>query len=457
MEEEMVNTEPVGDGGDREWQQDESRQKPKEEKKQKKEKLLKQKNGLVERNIVRISVALFCTLAAVIVFFFAFYSMRSWTGFLKEVISSLASVVAGCIIAYILNPLMKFFEKCLARLWNYTKKPLSEKVRRLIRGISIALSEIVMIVLVVVLVMMLVPELISNLVGTINQVIVQLQKLPEWLESLQVMTQIDNPMLDQAVEEIISSLTAWMSGDLLGTINIASQYVMKSAFGIVNFIFDFVIGIIVSMYVLAGKEHFCGISKKFLYAFLKPQHANDVLEVVRQTDKIFGGFIMGKILDSVIIGVICYIGLLILNIPYAMVVSVIVGVTNVIPFFGPFIGAIPSALLILLADPVKGLIFIVFVLVLQQVDGNIIGPKILGDSTGLSSFWIIFAILFAGGMFGIPGMVIGAPCFAVFYYLIKRFVNRKLSGKSLPTDSDAYVELKRVTPDSGELVYDKTD
>lgn len=409
-------------------------------------------------NIMPVAIALFCTLAAVIVFFFLFYRVGSLKVYTEKVADSLSAVIIGLVIAYILNPLMKRFENRICRMMD-KRKPITEKGRRIARGISIALSEIVLVVVVVVLIMMLVPELINNIVITVNQVVNQLQGLPDWLQGMlkSELPKNDYINFEQILDDVISKVTAWMTGDLIGTINVASQYVMKSAIGVVNFILDFIIGIVVSMYVLAGKEHFTGMTKKALFALMKPEHANEVLEVVRKTDHIFGGFIVGKIVDSAIIGVICYIGCLILRMPYALIVSVIVGVTNIIPFFGPFIGAVPSALLILLQDPLKGLIFIVFVVILQQVDGNIIGPKILGESTGLNSFWIIFAIMFGGGMFGVLGMIIGVPAFAVLYYLVKRYIDRKLRRKSMPTDSGEYIKLEKVKPETREIVYDKAD
>ena len=196
---------------------------------------------------------------------------------------------------------------------------------------------------------------------------------------------------------------------------------------------------IVSIYVLFSKEKFMCQAKKLVYAIFRPTKANLILHVGSKSNEIFGGFIIGKIIDSAIIGVLCFIGLSILNIPYTLLVSVIVGVTNVIPFFGPYIGAIPSALLIFLADPVKGVYFVIFIILLQQFDGNILGPKILGNSTGLS-------------VFGIPGMLLGVPTFAVIYYIISMVVNRKLRKKQLPTDTDSYDEQGYVQAD-GSYVH----
>ena len=166
-----------------------------------------------------------------------------------------------------------------------------------------------------------------------------------------------------------------------------------------------------------------------VYAILPHKWANMLIRVMRFTDKTFGGFIYGKLLDSAIIGVLCYFGMLLLDLPYPILISVIIGVTNVIPFFGPYIGAIPCILLILVVDPIKGLYFAIFILLLQQFDGNILGPKILGESTGLSSFMVIVAIMIGGGLFGVPGMIAGVPVFAVLYALIWRLINHSLNDK----------------------------
>ena len=182
------------------------------------------------------------------------------------------------------------------------------------------------------------------------------------------------------------------------------------------------IGIIVAVYMLASRKRFVQQGKLVLHSIVRPRWAQLITEEVKYADKMFGGFINGKIMDSAIIGVLCYIGCLIFKFPSALLVSVIIGVTNVIPFFGPFIGAIPATLLILIQSPIKALWFVLFVLVLQQLDGNIIGPKILGNTTGLSSFWVLFSILLFGGLWGFVGMIVGVPLFAVIYDVIKKLV-----------------------------------
>ena len=209
----------------------------------------------------------------------------------------------------------------------------------------------------------------------------------------------------------------------------------------------------VAIYLLMSKETFIGQGKKVVYAVFPSKIGNYITRTLRVSNEIFGGFISGKILDSAIIGVLCYVGLLALKMPYSMLVAVIVGVTNVIPFFGPYIGAVPSFVLIALAEPVKGLYFLVFILVLQQLDGNFIGPKILGDSTGLSPFWVVFAILVGGGLFGFMGMLLGVPTFAVIYYLIRELVAYILRKRELPEATVDYIEMNDVDLKTRELRY----
>ena len=212
------------------------------------------------------------------------------------------------------------------------------------------------------------------------------------------------------------------------------------------------VGIIVSFYVLFNKEAVATGAKRVLYCIFTVEAAEKILEGVRFTDKTFMDFISGKILDSAIIGILCYICCSLMNMPYTLLVAVIVGVTNVIPFFGPFIGAIPSAFIILLVDPMKCLIFLVFILILQQFDGNILGPKILGSSTGVNGFWIMFAIIIGGGFFGFMGMLLGVPVFVVIYSGIKNLTRRKLRRSGLPEDYESYENLHHIDPKTGEHI-----
>ena len=226
-------------------------------------------------------------------------------------------------------------------------------------------------------------------------------------------------------------------------------------FGTLKFLYNLIIGYIISIYILFDKEKFKGQIKKVLYTFFDNERINIILENARYTDRVFGGFFAGKLIDSLIIGILCFIGMIVFDMPYALIISVIVGVTNIIPYFGPFIGAIPSAFLILLVDPGKCVGFLIFIFILQQFDGNILGPKILGSKTGLSSFWVLCSLLLFGGLFGMVGMILGVPIFSIFYSFINGLIKRRLEDKKLPVDSKDYEKLLYIDEKTGELIYEK--
>ena len=264
------------------------------------------------------------------------------------------------------------------------------------------------------------------------------------VENIQNQDNTIGTIVKNAIEEGTKVFQNWFRTDFMTQVNTIMSNVTVGIVGLVGEFVNFVLGLIVSVYVLFGKERFTSQAKKLTYAFLSTDHANMLLHLTKKSNEIFGGFIIGKIIDSAIIGVLCFIGLSILRMPYTLLVSVVVGVTNVIPFFGPYIGAIPSAILITLADPKMGLYFLIFILVLQQVDGNIIGPHILGDSTGLTPFWVLFSILVGGGLFGFVGMIMGVPTFAVIFYIIGMIAERRLEKKNLPVPSEYYGETSYV-------------
>ena len=279
----------------------------------------------------------------------------------------------------------------------------------------------------------------------------QISDVVEKITSIQTDKSPAGIMVRNLLEQGSAALQNWIKQDLLTKVN---EVMSNLTVGVINFvseILSFLIGLIVSIYILFSKETFSAQSKKIVYAVFRTDHANMILHLTKKSNEIFGGFIIGKIIDSLIIGVLCFFGLTILKMPYILLISVIVGVTNVIPFFGPYIGAIPSTILILLNNPIKGVYFLIFILVLQQLDGNVIGPKILGNSTGLSAFWVVFSILIGGGLFGFVGMIMGVPTFAVIYYIITMLINHLLEKKKLPLLTSQYGE-KSYVDDYGRFV-----
>ncbi len=388
----------------------------------------------------------FVVIAACIIFYFALLRLPAISDVFKEIIHILKPVIYGLGIAYLLNPIMDFVERHLKP--QLRKKISNEKsVHAIARGVGIFAAVTVLLLIIVALFNMMIPELYGSIRDMVLTVPSQLNQLVDKIMSMNSKDTTLNQLFNNILKEATDYIQRWMRSDLLTQINVLMSNLTVGVISVVSEFFNAVIGIIISVYVLFSKEKFSSQCKKAVYAIFKPSHANMILHLTIKSNEIFGGFIIGKIIDSAIIGVLCFIGLSILNMPYTFLVSVIVGVTNVIPFFGPYIGAIPSAILIMLSDPKMGVYFIIFILVLQQLDGNVIGPKILGDSTGLSAFWVVFAILLGGGLFGVLGMILGVPAFAVIYYIVNMLINHRLEKKRLPTDTEAYGEMSYVDTD----------
>ena len=341
-----------------------------------------------------------------------------------RVCNILMPIIMGIVIAYLLNPVVEFYERHLDRsLGKFIEKKTKKKVS--MRGLSIFISVIIVLAVIALLIMMVVPQIYTNISNLVYSLPEQIQNLVGKLMELAKNNEKVRNAINGFYDNIMNYITNWIKSDMLGQVSVVIDRIM----GIFGTAVNCLVAFIVAIYVLLSKETFRRQIKKCINAFFNERQTNVIVSVVKESDKIFGGFISGKIIDSFIIGVICFVCCLILRMPYVALVSVIVGVTNLIPFFGPYIGAIPSAVLILLDSPSKGIVFIIFIAILQQVDGNIIGPKILGQSTGLSPFWVVFAIFLGNGLFGIVGLFIGVPLWAVVYYLIKRYVNYRIRIK----------------------------
>lgn len=374
-------------------------------------------------------ITAFLVVAASVLFYFALLRFDSIYAVISKIWQILLPIIYGLAFAYLLNPMVSFVERHLNKV---------KQLQKISRVIGIFTALVVVLAIIVALCNMLLPELYNSIRNLVVTIPGEIDDFIDWLNTVFNNNTTLDMMFKSAVQRGGEMLENWLKTDLLKQTNDLVVGVTGGVVSVLGGIADILIGLIVSIYVLFSKEKFAKQSKKLLYACMKTKKANIVLHIANKAHTIFGGFLVGKIIDSAIIGVLCFIGLTILKMPYALLVSVIVGVTNVIPFFGPFIGAIPSAILILLTDPMKGLYFLIFILVLQQIDGNIIGPKILGESTGLSAFWVIFSILLGGGLFGFVGMIMGVPTFALFYYIVQTLVGQKLAKKKLPSDTDSY-------------------
>lgn len=388
--------------------------------------------------------------------YFALLRLEMISNVIHLILGILKPIIYGFAIAYLLNPIVKKVDE---HLIPYINKhfPNSKKAAQISRGTGIFIAVILLISIITALCNMMLPELYKSIWNMVSTVPSQLNTAVDQITKMMSKDTTTGQLFTNVLMQATDFIQNWMKTDLLEQVNVVMSNLTVGVINVVKELFNGIIGIIISVYVLWGKEVFSQQAKKIVYAIFKPNSANMILHLTIKSNEIFGGFIIGKIIDSVIIGILCFIGLSILKMPYTLLVSVIVGVTNVIPFFGPYIGAIPSAILITLSNPIKGLYFLIFILILQQIDGNIIGPKIIGNSTGLSAFWVVFSILLGGGLFGIPGMILGVPTFAVLSYIVTMLINHNLEKKNLPTEASCYDELSYVDTDGTYVHSDRNE
>ncbi|MDD6182155.1 MAG: AI-2E family transporter [Lachnospiraceae bacterium] len=404
------------------------------------------------RPYLAIALTAVLVICLCIVFFFLIYRYNGFAAGWKKLTAILQPIIIGIVIAYLINPIMVFFEKHLMR-WIEPKMKKKAKAKKLCRGIATLGALAVFILIIVVLLVMLIPQLVESIQGVATTLPSEVQHL---IDKTNKYLSSDSEAANFVEDTLIYAtnyIKDWAMNDLLPKSNTYLTSITTGLINVFKVLLNIIVGLIVSVYLLFSKETFIGQFKKLTYALFKPKKANIVIQTARKSNEIFGGFISGKILDSMIIGIICYIVLLIMKMPYPVLVSVIVGVTNIIPFFGPFIGAVPSFIIIVLANPIQGLYFLIFVVILQQVDGNIIGPNILGDSTGLSPFWVIFSIMVGGGLFGFAGMLLGVPTFAVIYYIMQEILRYFLRKRDLPQDSSQYIELEKINVATNQPQY----
>lgn len=384
-------------------------------------------NSNNKKNYIYWMFAIFGAIALNVALFFLIFRFKEFGGVIGKIMAILKPMIYGAAIAYLLKPVCNTYEHKL-------NEHLPIKMKKMSKALAITGSMLTMCIIVYLLLIIIIPQVVNSVTSLINTLPDKLNYAASWLEeTLKEDTVVANYITENYIM-LKDTAIEWISNELIPNMQNIQNILAGVGIQIWNsvmFLKNLLIGLIIAVYLLASRKKFAVQGKMVLYSIVKTKWADKILTELKYADNTFVGFINGKILDSAIIGVICYVCCLIFKFPNAMLVSVIVGVTNIIPFFGPFIGAIPSALLIFIESPLKSLWFLIFIVVLQQVDGNIIGPKILGNSTGLSSFWVLFSILVFGGLWGFVGMVIGVPLFAVIYDIAKKlvFCGLKRNGK----------------------------
>ena len=421
------------------------------------------------RTYLRAGITAFLVIMASTVFFFCMAHFQEVMAQIAFVGKILRPISIGLIIAFLLLPIHKRILGFLTDHLGHDKKGRPRENGGLLKGISILLSLTFAFVVLYILLAMVIPQVYLSIVGLVKSIPQYINTAENWImgflednpEIQDMFFSVYNPAaisfeewLNDKIIPNLDSLAAtleWMKVTLLPNISGVISNVSSLVMQILMVGKDLFIGIIVSVYLLASKDTFAAQTKKIVYSLLPTRYGDLLVAETRNAYRIMSGFINGKLLDSLIIGIITLFCCNLFNFPYADLIAMIIGVTNIIPFFGPFIGAIPSAFLILLVDPLKFLYFCIFVFVLQQFDGNILGPKILGETTGLASFWVLFSIILSGGLFGFGGMVLGVPCFAILYSVLRRLVAKGLRRRKLPVATADYIGLTdRLAPPTEE-------
>lgn len=389
---------------------------------------------MLENKIVQIGITAFSVIAACILFGFCLFHVSYIFNFFKTIVRILMPLIYGLVLAYIMHPLVNLFEH---KVFNKITKDTTK------RNLSIFCSFMIIVGVLVTLISFIIPQLLLSIQSVIINAPVYFNDLGEWLKNTFTNSEMESSLIDNY--QIISEyLTTSLNNVVLPLANGALSKLSSGIFGIVSFIFNFAIGLVFAIYILANTKTFSAGIRKNLYSIFDVNKVNGFIDEIQHINHVFGQFMIGKICDSGTVGLCTLIFLIIFKYPYPLLIAVIICLTDLIPYFGPYIGSVPSVLLILLVDPVKAITFILFMVILQQIDANLITPRIQKQATGLPSFWVLFAITLFGGLFGIVGMLIGVPCFTIIYELFNEFTDKRLKKKNLPMETEYYTKVDMV-------------
>lgn len=415
-----------------------------------------------DRKQITWGITGFLTLVACVIFIYLVYNGKTFLQAFNTIMGSLEPILFGIVIAFILNPIMNFVEKkILAPIYRHYGVDVfarDQKKKKLqMRKISVAITIAFFVALLAAMMALVIPQLVRSIQTIFTNLTVYEQNVMKFFDELYKA----NPQLREQISAVVveaeNALEGFYESKIAGNMQDVIQLVTSQVYSIGRGVFNFIIGIIVSLYLLYTKDTLCGQGKKIAYALFDERWGNEIVGSCRYINHTFVGFITGKILDSIIIGILCFIVTqFILHTPFPVLASFIVGFTNIIPFFGPFIGAIVGGIIVFMINPLDALWFVILCLILQTFDGYILGPKILGDSTGLSNFWVIFAIMLFGGLWGVPGWVIGVPLFAVIYTTAGRLVNHFLRKRGKTTESEKMQDIAYYKDGQEKMIGDAT-
>jgi len=408
---------------------------------------------LIKTVYFKWGLTLAASLTSVAVILYVLLKAQTIHGVLGAIIGILAPFLYGIVIAYILRPV---YNGCMNLVTKNMKKMgvESAKMIRIVSSIvSIVVSLGLLIAVVAGIFVMVIPQLVSSIYEIITNTPTYGSHFLEWVQGLPFVNDTVKQLATEKAESFFGNFDTWTSKTALPYLKTLAVKLSAGIVGMISMLFDIFVGVIVCVYILIGKKKFASQGKKIVFSVFEPDNANTVINGMRYVDRVFTGYVSGNLIDAVIIAFITFIVMSLFNWPYALLISVLVGLTNLIPFFGPFIGAIPSTLLIITENPIAALYFVIFIIILQQIDGNVIKPKIFSEAVSIPSFWTLFAILVGGGMFGIVGLLLGVPVFTLIYTFIKWLVNRRLEAKDMPIDTAIYNNVKNYDEEKSELEF----
>ncbi|MBQ4339909.1 MAG: AI-2E family transporter [Firmicutes bacterium] len=408
---------------------------------------------LIKTKYFKWGLTLCLSLLGVVVLYLLLSKFSAVHGALGVLMGILSPFIYGIVMAYLLRPVYNGchvrIEKMLTNMEVKSHKAISVTST----VVSVTVSMLLLIAVIAGLMIMVLPQLVTSLYDIIVSLPDAAVRAMAWIETVDFITPEIKAFVVQQFENTIGNIDGWVSDTLVPYLKEVALTVSAGIMGAASFVFDFIVGLVVCVYVLLSKSLFAAQSKKLAFSFFEKDTANTLINGARYVDRVFNGFVSGNIIDSLLVGVITFVVMNIFGWEFAVVVSALIAITNLIPFFGPFIGGGIAAVLLLTVDPMDAVYFIIFMLILQQVEGNIIKPRILSESIDLSSFWILFAIIVGGGMFGFVGMILGVPVFTVIFAFISWLVDRRLKMKNLPEETESYARVDHYDFDKGEFVF----
>lgn len=409
----------------------------------------------IQNEYIYWGITALSVIALGILFYFTILRFDNIIKIIGKILYIFRPLLYGIIIAFILTQSFNFFNRKFIKLLSKRSKD-TIKVKKESKIISISISILILLLILFWIFYLLIPKLLISVVGIVEMLPDSIVKVESWLENILK----GNPAIENIILTMINdsskSILSYLSEGILPKMKNIVTTVTVGLNGMYEFLRDFTIGIVFSVYLLINKNKYVSEMKKFIYTFLGIKKGNSLLQGARYSYNIFNGFIKGKLLTSVALGIVCYIAMILFKMPYAALISLIVAITNIIPFFGPIIGWVPGVILLLLINPIQALYFTIIIIVLQQIEGNILSPKIVGDSIGLSGFWVLFSIMIFGGIFGLVGMIIGVPIFAIFYHFASYQLKKYLAKKDLPSETADYEDLKYIDETTKKVVKIKS-